>query len=205
MAWTSGKAASSIGMEGSAAADMRAVAAPFQSNVQQAIAAAAYTVRLICHQQESSLALAELIAEGRRGWFDFVDVDGSHQAPDVLTDAVLAHQLVRVGGMIVFDDDLWSEQSAEQWDPLRCPKLAIDGCTNVFFRKVTLIKALLYPVYAVKVADQRRLRPPIRRAATRGSASAEPSVDPGAERPAVPGSRARRCRGTPGSARCGPG
>lgn len=137
------------------AADMVAVASRFQHNTQQAIAKATCPVRLVCHQKESRLALAELIAAGRSGWFDFVYVDGSHQAADVLVDAVMSHQLVRVGGMIAFDDYLWSEHESElnRREPLCCPKLAIDAFTNIFFRKVQIISAPLCQIYVVKVED----------------------------------------------------
>jgi predicted O-methyltransferase YrrM len=40
--------------------------------------------------------------------FDFVYVDGSHEAHDVVTDAVLAFRMLRVGGLMCFDDYIWS-------------------------------------------------------------------------------------------------
>ena len=49
-----------------------------------------------------------LLAEGRQGSFDFIYVDASHRAPDVLLDAVLAFQLLRIGGLIIFDDEVRS-------------------------------------------------------------------------------------------------
>ncbi|CAG8662636.1 1183_t:CDS:1 [Cetraspora pellucida] len=36
--------------------------------------------------------------------FDFILIDGSHVANDVLTDAVLAWNLLKEGGIIIFDD-----------------------------------------------------------------------------------------------------
>jgi len=36
--------------------------------------------------------------------FDFVFIDGSHDLADVLTDAVLAFGLLKIGGLLVFDD-----------------------------------------------------------------------------------------------------
>ena len=36
--------------------------------------------------------------------YDFIYVDGSHEAPDVLVDAVLTYGLLKRGGVIVFDD-----------------------------------------------------------------------------------------------------
>lgn len=36
--------------------------------------------------------------------YDILYVDGSHLAADVLTDAILGWGLVKVGGIIIFDD-----------------------------------------------------------------------------------------------------
>ncbi|MCC3405815.1 MAG: class I SAM-dependent methyltransferase [Microcoleus sp. PH2017_10_PVI_O_A] len=36
--------------------------------------------------------------------YDFIYVDGSHEAEDVLVDAILAWGLLKVGGLVVFDD-----------------------------------------------------------------------------------------------------
>lgn len=39
--------------------------------------------------------------------YDFIYVDGSHLAPDVLTDAVLSWRLLKPGSIMIFDDFLW--------------------------------------------------------------------------------------------------
>jgi predicted O-methyltransferase YrrM len=41
------------------------------------------------------------------GDYDFAYIDGSHEAPDVLADAVLVFDLVKPGGIIIFDDYKW--------------------------------------------------------------------------------------------------
>jgi hypothetical protein len=74
---------------------MAAVEARFHRNTQRAIARASEKVELVTHKGESDLRLARLLAEGRRGYFDFVCVDSSHQAPDVLSDGLLAFRLIR--------------------------------------------------------------------------------------------------------------
>ncbi|MDE2103066.1 MAG: class I SAM-dependent methyltransferase [Patescibacteria group bacterium] len=43
------------------------------------------------------------------GIFDFVYVDGSHEARDVLTDALLALPLLKPGGILLFDDYEWRD------------------------------------------------------------------------------------------------
>ncbi len=53
-------------------------------------------------REKSSAALVKLISEG--ALFDFISVDGSHLAEDVLFDAVVGWSLLKVGGLMWFDD-----------------------------------------------------------------------------------------------------
>jgi hypothetical protein len=105
------------------------------------------------HKGTSDIHLSRLIAAGRKSSFDLVYVDGSHQAPDVLMDAVLGFNLLRVGGVMIFDDYTWFEKLPQGKDPLRCPKLAIDSFINVNFRKIKIISAVLYQLYLVKTGE----------------------------------------------------
>jgi len=53
-------------------------------------------------EQFSAAALRELIAEKRN--YDLIYVDGSHQFEDVLIDFVFCHEMLNIGGVILFDD-----------------------------------------------------------------------------------------------------
>ncbi len=130
--------------------DMGAVERRFQHNTRLAVEAANHEVSLCVHKVPSHIALSRLVAEGKEGWFDFIYIDGSHQAPDVMSDAILGFWLLRVGGTMVFDDYLWSENLPYGKDPIRCPKPAIDAFTNLFCRKIRIIKAPLYQLYIQK-------------------------------------------------------
>jgi predicted O-methyltransferase YrrM len=66
-------------------------------------------IHLFVHREISSQALPRLLAERKAGSFNFIYIDGSHQAPDVHADAVFAFQLAKVGSLIIFDDYLWRE------------------------------------------------------------------------------------------------
>lgn len=136
--------------QGTHAADMPAVEARFQRNVALSIEEAPNAVTLEVHKSRSDLALARLLADGRAGYFDFAYIDGSHQATDVLCDAVLAFRLLRNGGLMVFDDYLWSEPLAAGPDPLRCPKPAIDAFVNLHFRQLRVLPAPLTQLFVVK-------------------------------------------------------
>lgn len=125
----------------------------FRSNIEIVRARAAHPVDLQVHKTTSDLALAGLVAQGKGGYFDFIYIDGSHQAPDVLLDAILAFKLLRVGGILAFDDYLWNETLPYGVDPIRSPKIAIDAFSNIFCRKVRVIPGGGVQLYARKTAD----------------------------------------------------
>jgi len=134
-------------------ANMSDVEQRFQQNTKVATNTAKNLVRLIIHKEFSDVALSKMIAEGKQGYFDFIYVDGSHQAPDVLCDALLSFRLLKNNGVLAFDDYLWNEKLPNGTDPLRCPKLAIDAFTNIYCRKIKIIKAPLYQLYVQKISD----------------------------------------------------
>ena len=77
--------------------------------------------------------LNELLSEKQS--FDFIYIDGSHQAPDVLTDACLSWALLKVGGVMVFDDYGWGEPLP----PTHKPKMAIDAFVKVYQEKAHVV------------------------------------------------------------------
>lgn len=134
-------------------ANMSDVEKRFHHNTKLAISKVEKTVQLVLHKGFSDVALSKLIAEGRQGYFDFIYVDGSHQAPDVLCDALLSFRLLKNNGVIAFDDYLWQEQLPYGANPIRCPKLAIDAFTNIYCQKIQIISAPLYQLYVKKISD----------------------------------------------------
>ena len=97
--------------------------------------------------------LAKLIAEGYQR-FDFISIDASHQAPDVLGDAVLGFELLKPSGVLAFDDYLWSPMRQGTENPLLLPKAAIDAFTTLFSQKIRIIPNLpLYQLYIQKNAQ----------------------------------------------------
>ena len=77
-------------------------------------------------------ALAQLIVDKRQ--YDFVYVDGSHNADDALADAVMCFGLLRPGGVMLFDDYLWED---DQHYLGRC-KQSIDAFVNMFYHRLKL-------------------------------------------------------------------
>lgn len=77
-----------------------------------------------------------LAAESFWESFDFIYVDGSHIAKDVLTDATMCWNLLKPGGVIAFDDYEWNCGG----DPLGRPKAGIDAFERVFRPHLQLLR-----------------------------------------------------------------
>jgi predicted O-methyltransferase YrrM len=93
-----------------------------------------------------------LLQEGKYNHYDCIYIDGSHETPDVLADAVLAFRLLRVGGLMIFDDFLWG--LGPEAEPLMNPKLAIDSFINCYQRKIQPhIGFPVYQLYCRKLSD----------------------------------------------------
>ena len=96
--------------------------------------------------------MAKLLGDGASGAFDFIYIDGSHAAPDVLADAVLAFALLRVGGVIAFDDYVWGPEEGQ--GPFNSPKLGIDAFVNTYIEKLRIVRRTpLWQLYVAKIAD----------------------------------------------------
>lgn len=100
----------------------------FDQNI--ALSGAADKVRKLVGQSQDVLRSLPL------DYFHLLYVDGSHLASDVLSDAVLGWGLVKVGGLIIFDDyDFQFTQN-----PLQNPKVGIDGFLSAFSAKIKILQ-----------------------------------------------------------------
>lgn len=69
--------------------------------------------------------------------FDFIYIDGSHKAPNVLEDAILGWRLLKKNGIMIFDDYYWQYPG----DTALSPKIAIDYFLTVFGKEcIVLLK-----------------------------------------------------------------
>jgi predicted O-methyltransferase YrrM len=113
----------------------------FDNNVALAISKVDTPVTFRKLQQTSSSALIQLLSSGDKR-YDLIYIDGSHTAPDVLLDAVLAFRLLRIGGIMIMDDYLWTMEPQRSVDLLNTPKLAIDAFTSIYMRKLRILSDL---------------------------------------------------------------
>ena len=85
-------------------------------------------------QDFSQVALRDLPLDS----FDIIYIDGSHAKDDVLEDAVLSWRLLKVGGVLIFDDYTWAGHKLSV-DPVDYPKLAIDPFVQCFDEHLQVI------------------------------------------------------------------
>jgi predicted O-methyltransferase YrrM len=113
--------------------DMDAVFNRFRANVQAAREKTG--IKSVGHSRETSTkGLAEELIEWA-GTYDFIYIDGSHIAKDVLTDACMAWPLLKPKGLMVFDDYMWGNPR----DILHRPKPAIDAFCNLFAEEADIV------------------------------------------------------------------
>jgi len=68
--------------------------------------------------------------------FDFIYIDADHHAKSVLEDAVLSYPLLKVGGLMAFDDLRWEAPSGKTLDK---PFLAIQAFATIYMDRMEQI------------------------------------------------------------------
>lgn len=104
--------------------DWQVVKKRFLHNIQE------YSEKVTFYHEESKVFLKRC---SRR--FDFIYIDGSHLASDVLIDAVLSHLLLKSEGIIIFDDYLWKGLENNP----NIPKPAIDAFLECFAKEYKIL------------------------------------------------------------------
>jgi predicted O-methyltransferase YrrM len=130
---------------------MQLVESKFRHNTDLARKNSSADVDFHVHKGLSTDIMAKLLSQGYRNYFDWVYIDGSHRAPDVLADAVLAFLLTRPGGILIFDDYTWRYSASGSPDVIECPKIAIDAFVNIYFKEVKVIPKWMRQIYVRKL------------------------------------------------------
>jgi len=128
--------------------DMKLVEDRFKKNTLLAKKKSSKKIELIMHKAKSINALSKLITNKKSNYFDFIYIDGSHMASDVLSDAILSFELLKINGIMGFDDYLWKHPNNNL---VTNPKVAIDAFTNIFSFRIKFLITLNYQVYIKKI------------------------------------------------------
>lgn len=103
--------------------------------------------RVTLHVGESHKVLWARLAGVLPRAVDFIYVDAAHDAMNVLRDAVIAFELLAVGGVMIFDDFTWTVMR----DEIDCPKMAIEAFISCYARRLEVI-GMGYQVAVRKLA-----------------------------------------------------
>ena len=87
------------------------------------------------HVGYSAAVMTNELAISEYPFLDFVYVDAAHDAMNVLRDAVLAFQLLKPNGVMVFDDYNWRVMPR----PIDCPKMAVDAFISCYGDHLTVL------------------------------------------------------------------
>lgn len=81
--------------------------------------------KVIIEQGFSNEILPKFILDKKK--YDIIFIDGNHTSPFVITDGIMSWHLLKEGGLMIFDDYLWSDSNSTL-----SPKLAVDSFINCF-------------------------------------------------------------------------
>jgi predicted O-methyltransferase YrrM len=103
--------------------------------------------KVTLHKKDSYSTLITLNANNKK--FDLAYIDGCHQTLCVLQDTVLAFPLVKVGGIIIFDDYDWPSKGG---DKINNPGPAIDSFLQIYKDYINILHKD-YQVIVQKLKD----------------------------------------------------
>ena len=81
-------------------------------------------------------ALIELISKNDgKLMFDIIYIDASHEAKDVISDAILSWNILNIGGVVIFDDYKWNLLLQE----FSKPKIAVDSFLEIMKPTINIL------------------------------------------------------------------
>lgn len=89
--------------------------------------------------------------DGLVGQYDFIYIDGSHWAKDVLGDAVLGWELLKKGGLMMFDD--YNGWRIDDNLPHTGPGIAIDSFLQSYLTMYKVLSPSHYQMHILKISD----------------------------------------------------
>jgi GR25 family glycosyltransferase involved in LPS biosynthesis len=88
------------------------------------------------------------LISNRNNKFDFIYIDGDHSAKAILEDAVLSWNILKINGIMAFDDYEWRHPDGQEYDP----KKAIDAFLDIYRSKISVMH-MGWQVWIRKLAD----------------------------------------------------
>ncbi len=93
-----------------------------------------YGEKIILHEEWS---FDFLIKENiKREKYDFVYIDGNHYAKCVIEDAILSFKILKLNGILIFDDYQWNRNVLP---PTKRPEMAIDAFLQIFANETNVL------------------------------------------------------------------
>lgn len=108
------------------------------------LAAAGYSDRTTVHVANSQEILRTMPLES----VDILYIDGSHLARDIMHDAILGWDLLRRGGLMIFDDYQWIHPDSFE----ESPKFAIDAFIRLHQQHLVVLH-IGYKVFLLKESN----------------------------------------------------
>ncbi len=112
--------------------DFKDVEVAFRENIKKT----GKSRQVVVIKEYSHMALSRLmLKKSEQESFDFIYIDASHDAIDVMTDACLAWKLLKPEGIMIFDDYEWDIFHQEFFRP----KMAIDAFIEIYKSELYII------------------------------------------------------------------
>lgn len=95
------------------------------------------------------MQMAQEIKSGKREKYDLIYIDGSHVAKDVIIDAVLAWELLKIDGILMFDD----YGGGGSWPEYFIPRPAVDAFLKCYETTYVVLHKE-YQVHLKKIKEE---------------------------------------------------
>lgn len=88
--------------------------------------------------------------QNNKEYFDFIYIDGSHESKHVLQDAILSFEILKSGGIMIFDDYLWGDPAV---DATICPRPAVDAFMVAYAKEIQVLSVGYQVVILKKIGE----------------------------------------------------
>lgn len=106
-----------------------------------------YKDRVNVIKAKSEIGLVKLLSKKSPPKFDIIFIDGSHEARDVLSDAVLSWKLLKTNGIMIFDDYQWNKLSPSYFTP----RPAIDSFVFSYKPEIKILENRSWQFFIQKI------------------------------------------------------